>query len=176
MPHSCYSRVMILAFWLNKCCALGDWKFKNAQCPFNDEGIDFFKEIFFLKSQNVHFFNFEMCCDNDLFMILNFLKNVSVSCGIFHVWMCMHTIVIIGCFYLCYGLSYWFSFTLTISFLWKKNLGSVNSQLFNQSKYISFKGSCTAFLYSYEVITIRFWKNIKKYSMVPESCEPNEVC
>lgn len=36
----------------------------------------FLKEgIFFLKSQNVCFFNSEMYCDNDLFMILNlFLK------------------------------------------------------------------------------------------------------
>lgn len=66
--------VVILAFWLNKYRALGDWKFKKYK-SFQWWG-NFLKGIFFLKSQNVCFFNSEMYCDNnDLFMILNlFLK------------------------------------------------------------------------------------------------------
>lgn len=65
----------MLAFGLNKYCALGDWKFLNVQVlSVMRELIK--KEIFFLRSQNVCFCNSEMCCDNnDLFMILNlFLK------------------------------------------------------------------------------------------------------
>lgn len=60
---------------LTKYRALGDWKLLNVLSVMR-ELIKKTRGIFSLKSQNVCFFNSEMCCDNnDLFMILNlFLK------------------------------------------------------------------------------------------------------